>query len=391
MDLLGKVEIYIPTEAEVKSFPMWSLPKSVLRRIGLPVSVPEDAGTLADSPEGICICPAIVRRKGQKLVSHTGNGGTAHTSLLHTSEFRSGQMSFVCPNRTAYRVLKDTMPGKMVPGPTSHTSQLPQGSAPDKYEDSVVIYRGHVYLSTRRSNHSRRERRETREPKPSSHAAAPDGPKKRRRRSPQAHPHPGPGPGPDPDPADQELHRKKLRVTLPQTSQKPLKSLLPETESQSTTDQELRRHDNTPAACNVTPGEHEKESLFTHNNVDVSSSTAAHSPAGGEQAAEEEEAAGTEPAWCQPPPDVEVEEEEVNDDGADCELPDPDYEDVEPDYLHNEEVLGVSEQRESRGAASTSLQVEYDFKELAEEEKIARMKAKLRQSEAALLRMTEAE
>ncbi|KAA8591212.1 hypothetical protein FQN60_002155, partial [Etheostoma spectabile] len=202
-------------------------------RIGLPVSVPEDAGTLADSPEGICICPAIVRRKGQKLVSHTGNGGTAHTSLLHTSEFRSGQMSFVCPNRTAYRVLKDTMPGKMVPGPTSHTSQLPQGSAPDKYEDSVVIYRGHVYLSTR---------------------------------------------------------RKKLRVTLPQTSQKPLKSLLPETESQSTTDQ---------------------ESLFTHNNVDVSSSTAAHSPAGGEQAAEEEEAAGTEPAWCQPPPDVEVEEEEV--------------------------------------------------------------------------------
>ncbi|XP_034731740.1 uncharacterized protein si:dkeyp-110g5.4 isoform X2 [Etheostoma cragini] len=385
MDLLGKVEIYIPAEAEVKSFPMWSLPKSVLRRIGVSVSVSEDFGTLADSPEGICICPAIIRRKGQKHVSHAGNPGPGSTSLLH-SEFRSGQMSFVCPNRTAYRVLKDTMPGKKVPGPASHTSQLPQGSAPDKYKDSVVVYRGHVYLSTRRSNHSR-ERQETLEPTPSSHAAAPESPKMWLRRSPQAHP----DPDPDPDPADQELQRKKLCVTLPQTSQKPLKNLLPERESQSTTDQELR-HDTTPTACNVTPGEHEKD-LFTHNKVDVSSTTAAHSPADGEQqaAAEVEEEAGTEPGWFQPPPEEEEEEEVfVNDDGADCELPDPDYEDGEDDYLQDEEVLGVAEQRESRGAAraSTSLQVEYDFKELAEEEKIARMKAKLRQSEAALLRMT---
>ncbi|XP_031167313.1 histone-lysine N-methyltransferase SETD1B [Sander lucioperca] len=386
MDLLGKVEIYIPVDAEVKSFPMWGLPKSVLKRIGLPLSDSEGSGTLTDSPEGICICPAIIRRKGQKLVSHTGNGGTENASLLHT-EFRSGQMSFVCPNRTAYKVLKDTVPGKKVSAHTSHTSQLPQGSAPDKYKDAVVIYHGHVYLSTRRSNHSRSQR-ETREPKPSSHSTIPKRLKKRR--SPQAR-H---------DPADKELQRKKLRVTLPQTSIKPLQDLLTKTDNHSTTDQELL-HDNTPknppTACKVTHGEHEKD-VFTHKKVDVSSSTAAYSTADGEQAAAEE-AADAEPAWFQPPEEEEEEEEEeeqeANDDGAERELPDLDDEEAKADYLQIEKVLDIVEssswiERESRGAArtSTSLQEEYDFKELAEEEKIARMTAKLRQSEAALLIMT---
>ncbi|KAF1390943.1 hypothetical protein PFLUV_G00063350 [Perca fluviatilis] len=396
MDLLGKVEIYIPVDAEVKIFPMWSLPKSVLKRIGLPLSDSEGSGTLANSPEGICICPAIIRRKGQKLVSHTGNGGTENTSLLHT-EFRSGQMSFVCPNRTAYKVLKDTVPGKKVSAHTSHTSQLPQGSAPDKYKDAVVIYHGHVYLSTRRSNHSRSQRG-TRQPKPSSHSAIPKSLKKRR--SPQAR-H---------DPADKELRRKKLRVTLPQTSIKPLQDLLTKTDNNSTTDQELL-HDNmpekNPTACKVTHGEHEKD-VFTHKTVDVSSSTAARSDADGEQAAAEEAA---EPVWFQPQEEEEeeeqqqqqeeveeVEEEESNDDGAERELRDQNDEEAKADYLQIDNVGDIVEQsssqswigRESRGAAraSTSLQEEYDFKELAEEEKIARMKAKLRQSEAALLIMT---
>ncbi|XP_078109963.1 uncharacterized protein LOC144520171 [Sander vitreus] len=390
MDLLGKVEIYIPVDAEVKSFPMWSLPKSVLKQIGLPLSDSEGSGTLADSPEGICICPAIIRRKGQELVSHTVNGGTENASLLHT-EFRSGQMSFVCPNRTAYKVLKDTVPGKKISAHTSHTSQLPQGSAPDKYKDAVVIYHGHVYLSIRRSNQSRSQR-ETREPKPSSHSAIPKSPKKRRSR--QARP----------DPADKELQRKKLRVTLPKTSIKTLQDLLTKTDNHSTTDQELL-HDNTPenppTACKVTHGDHEKD-VFTHKRVDVSSSTAAHSTADGEQAAAEE-AADAEPAWFQPEEEEEQEqqeqEEEANDDGAERELPDLDDEEAKADYLQIEKALDIVEQssswigRESWGAAraSTSLQEEYDFKELAEEEKIARMKAKLRQSKAALLMTAQSE
>lgn len=71
-----------------------------------------------------------------------------------------------------------------------------------------------------------------------------------------------------------------------------------------------------------------------------------------------------------------------------------DMNNIQMDSGEPDNAVGVVEQsstqswtrRESQGAAgaSTSLQQEFDYKDLEQEEKIARMKAKLRKSDAAL-------
>ncbi|XP_074499224.1 uncharacterized protein LOC141772292 [Sebastes fasciatus] len=396
MDLVGNLEIYIPVEAEVKNIPLWSLPKSVLRRMDLPLSDQEGSRKLTDSPEGIWICPAVIRKKGQKLASHTEN-----MSSLLGREFQAVpgpfQMSFVSSNRTAYKVLKETMPGKSVSTHTSHGSLLPQGSAPQKYKAAVVIYHGRIYLSSKKRKRSRRQR-ETGEPQIESSRS------QTKCRSPQV----------CLEPADKKLRRKKLRATLPRTSPQQLKDRLTKTDHPSTTDQELL-NDNRPkekhTTMKVTHSENKKDVMIKRG--DVSSSTTGHSvpqstdrvlkaysrphrDTDAKQAAEE--AGGSEPAWCQPQGKQQQQEEEVaNNDGGECDNQDMGNE--EADYIQMDSgepdnIVGFVEQssncswtrREPEGVASsssTSLQ-EFDFKALAEEEKIAQMKAKLRRSEAAL-------
>lgn len=118
-----------------------------------------------------------------------------------------------------------------------------------------------------------------------------------------------------------------------------------------------------------------------------------HKDARGEQAAEE--AAGPKPAWFQP----QEEEQVANSDG---EIKDPGSEEADGTNQNSDmdgeikidNMFGMVEQssnqswtrRESQGAAcaSISLQQKVDFNALAQEEKIAQMKAKLRQREAAL-------
>ncbi|KAF3859945.1 hypothetical protein F7725_000200 [Dissostichus mawsoni] len=170
MDCLKKLEIYIPLEAEVKSIPLSSLPNHVIRRMGLP----SDPRPLSDSPEGIWIHPAVIRRKGQKLTSPTENG--ENMSSLLGKEIRGDpgpfEMSFVSANRTAYQLLRDNMPGKSISSDTAHAYPLPQGSAPQMYKDAVVIFHGRVYLSSR--SHSRRRRRKGKhEPQPASQVSIP--------------------------------------------------------------------------------------------------------------------------------------------------------------------------------------------------------------------------
>lgn len=155
MDVINSLEIYIPEEADVKNIPLWSLPNSVLRRMGLPFS--NASRSLANSPEGIWICPVVVRKKGQRPNLHTGSAIDNMTSVLGT-ELRSSRgpfrMSFVSSNRAAYEVLKGTTPS----APTCQTSLFPQDSAPRTNQDAVVIYCGQVYLSIRMPSRSHGQR-----------------------------------------------------------------------------------------------------------------------------------------------------------------------------------------------------------------------------------------
>ncbi|XP_068454520.1 uncharacterized protein si:dkeyp-110g5.4 [Clinocottus analis] len=381
MDFLDKLEIYIPVEAEVKSIPLWSLPKSVLRQMGLPLSGFKGSGKLADSPEGIWICPAVIRRKGQKLAPHAGNGMIENLSSLMGREFRANpgpvQMNFVSANHAVYKALKDTMPGKKGPAHTSHASTLPRGSAPQTYKDAIILYNGHIYLSIRNPNRSR-SKPETSEQQLASQSSIPStsaisSKSLKKRRFPQASHEPA------------EPQRKKSHVILPQTS-KQLKDRLTKPENHSTTDQELL-NDNRPKEKRTTPkaahGESKKVTL--HKGSDVSSTTTAHhvpqsagsvhkadgrrhKEADGEQAAEE--AAGTEAAWFQPPGEQETEEDDANNDGGEC---------GEPDDMVGlvEESGNQSWTPQGAARASTAMHSEFDFRQLAGEEMIARKKAKL--------------
>lgn len=172
MDLRDIMEIYIPVEAEVKTVPLWSLPNSVSRRMGLLMSNSNCSKELKNCAVCIWISPAVIRRKGQKQAAHTENEVKEDMVSLLGRKTQSGsgslRMSFVTSNRTAYRVLMDTMPGKTVAAP----SQLRQGSSPQTCRDAVVIYNSQIYLSIRKPNRSQNQR-EAREPQPASQSCAP--------------------------------------------------------------------------------------------------------------------------------------------------------------------------------------------------------------------------
>ncbi|XP_010785161.1 uncharacterized protein isoform X2 [Notothenia coriiceps] len=254
MDHLKKLEIYIPLEAEVKSIPLSSLPNSVIRRMDLP----SDPRPLSDSPEGIWIHPAVIRRKGQKLTSPTGNCENMTSLLGKETRGDPGpfEMSFVSANLTAYRLLRDNMPGESISADTAHAYPLPQGSAPHMYKDAVVIFHGRVYLSSR--NHSQKRRRKGKhEPQPASQASIP----KNKRRSLQA----------SLEHANIELQGNTSCFIRPQKSQKQQEDVLTNTDNHPTTDKELLHEEKKKSTtCKVTQSKNKKRS-------DVSSSKTAHS------------------------------------------------------------------------------------------------------------------
>ncbi|XP_076598249.1 uncharacterized protein LOC143327663 isoform X2 [Chaetodon auriga] len=304
MDLFASLEIYIPVEAEVKSIALKSLPNSVVRRMSLPLFDTDGSRMDTDSQEGIWICPAVLRKKGQRPASHAGNGTMENISSLIDREFRSPRgplrISFVSSNRTAYRVLKDTLPGKKVSAHTPHSSLLPTGSAPRTYQDAVIIYRGCIYLSIRKPRESKSQRKKC-EPQPS------------------------------------DMSSKSQEELLNDNSPK-------------------KKH----TTCKVPHSENRKDA--THKGRDVSSpKTALSLP-------QSTDSVHNLLSHCS----KVTREEQAAEEAAS----------PEPEQSSNQSWT----RRESEVAAcvSTSLQQEVDFTELAHEEKIAQMKAKLRQSEAFL-------
>ncbi|XP_033943157.1 uncharacterized protein [Pseudochaenichthys georgianus] len=335
MDHLTKLEIYIPLEAEVKSIPLSSLPNSVIRRMGLP----SDPRPLSDSPEGIWIHPAVIRRKGQKLTTATGNGENM-TSLLG-KEIRGDpgpfEMSFVSANLTAYRLLRDNMPGESISADTAHAFPLPHGSAPQMYKDAVVIFHGRVYLSSR--NHSGKRRHQGKhEPQPASQASIP----KNKGRSPQA----------SLEQANKELHGNTSCFIRPQTSPKQQEDVLTNTDNHPTTDQELLHEEKKKSTtCKVTQSKNKKRS-------DVSSSKTAHSVLQSSAAVHKvdnpshgDPAADPGPSWLQP----------------ECETQD----------LGSEESHCLQLDSNANNMAATEEQSR-EFDLLAKEEEISLLQAKLR-------------
>lgn len=163
MDMLERLEIYIPVEAEVRSIPLWSLPNSVLRRMGIPRADTDGSRKLSDSPEGIWICPAVLRRKGQKAASSVGQKTCENILSLMSTEFQAApgpfRMSFVSSSHAAYNVLKDlnnALTGTSVSAHPYQTHLSPPCSTPQNYRDGVIIYRGRIYLSIRKPRHSQR-------------------------------------------------------------------------------------------------------------------------------------------------------------------------------------------------------------------------------------------
>ncbi|KAF3696412.1 hypothetical protein EXN66_Car012090 [Channa argus] len=355
MDLRDKLEIYIPGEAEVMSIPLRSLPNSVLRRMGVPLVDFNGSKKLTNSPKGIWICPAVIQRKGQKSTSHTEK----MLSFLDR-EFRATpgpfRMLFVVSNPTAYKVLKDIVPGNKVSPHLCCTSSLPQGLASRTYQTAVVVYAGQIYLSIRRPSRSQGPR-DTHEPQSASCSSAL---------------------------STARLSSKSQKKELPNDNE-PKKKL---------------------TRCKVTHGENKKG--VRRKVRDVSSSKTARSvpqstdgvhrvdrhcdkDARGEQSTEE--AAVQETDWAQ------SQEEVANNESSECEIQDRasgeaqstlQNSDLDSNLQSDGSEAGQSGthswmRREPLGAAcaSTSIQNDFDFKELAQDELIARTKARLRQNEAA--------
>ncbi|KAM3617763.1 uncharacterized protein V6R79_010764 [Siganus canaliculatus] len=142
------MEIFIPVEAEVKSIFLGSLPKSVFKHIER-----ESSSKLAESPVGIWICPVVLQKKGQKQTSHPGSSKEQNLSWPIDIAVGSCRMSFVSRNRTAYSVLKETIPGPKSTAHTSNTLMLTPCSASQTKESAVIIYQGHIYLKVKKNSH----------------------------------------------------------------------------------------------------------------------------------------------------------------------------------------------------------------------------------------------
>ncbi|XP_054904689.1 uncharacterized protein LOC129371863 isoform X2 [Poeciliopsis prolifica] len=161
MEECGDWEINIPVEAEVKTVPLKSLPKSVIGKIGLPVSEGDPARKQSDSTDVTWICPAVVRRKGQESVSGSGRH-LADEVLSFVGSQVPGcplKMSFISSNRAAKDVLKNISPGRR----SSKEELLSRDSALLADDDAIVIYKGQIYLCIRRTK-KRTSRRKKRQP-----------------------------------------------------------------------------------------------------------------------------------------------------------------------------------------------------------------------------------
>lgn len=151
MELLENLEVFIPANAEVKIVPLRSLPSSVQRRMG---SLPSSSWQPADSLEGVWICPAHLRVRGQRSVEKRSGkeeeDDDAKQLVWQQSQALTGpmRMSFVTASRSAYNVLSSGMlPRRAV---SAATAAAAVGRAAKTHQDAIVVYRNRIYLALKR-------------------------------------------------------------------------------------------------------------------------------------------------------------------------------------------------------------------------------------------------
>ncbi|XP_053281337.1 uncharacterized protein LOC128442788 [Pleuronectes platessa] len=172
MDSLNRLEIFIPDEADATTINLCSLPAVVLKRMGFPLHDSKDSKKLA-----IWISPAVLRRKGQKLLSNTGKDALESASSLLGRRFRHLTGPFKMPiyssNRAISNMLKDMNQGKTLSTCKSPTSLCPRGSPPQNGFSAIVIYHGCIYLCISKNNPSK-----CRKDTPSTHSVSSESQKK---------------------------------------------------------------------------------------------------------------------------------------------------------------------------------------------------------------------
>ncbi|CAN9500700.1 unnamed protein product [Ophioblennius macclurei] len=155
MDVLNKLEIFVPVEAEVKNVPLNSLPRSVQRRINLRLPHPEGSSSSSDPLEGTWICPVYLRMRGPRAAPCLASSTTENLSSVMISQVHSLKtplkMSIVSPNKAAYNVLRGTGPARLTPRPP----RSPQTIMASGCREAVVVYRGRIYLSIKRQTRRR--------------------------------------------------------------------------------------------------------------------------------------------------------------------------------------------------------------------------------------------
>lgn len=153
MEVCSEWKVFIPVEAEVKIVPLWSLPNSVLRRIGLPISDSNSSRKPTDSPDVIWICPAAIVKKGQEPASCEGRHAAENVLEFLNTKFQARplKMFIVSSNQVAKDVLKNIFAGK----PSFKEELLHYDSAPPANQNAVVVYNRQIYLCIRKARRKR--------------------------------------------------------------------------------------------------------------------------------------------------------------------------------------------------------------------------------------------
>ncbi|CAL8324923.1 unnamed protein product [Merluccius merluccius] len=151
METPDGLEIYVPKDALVGSVNLWTIPACVLRQMGLPR--PPTRSSSSTSPKGTLISPVLVRKRTR--CAAPGVGGTLWSmrrELAAAEKSSPLQIPFVTSNKTAFGVLRDVSSSR---GRRS-SCRVPRTSPPPRMDqDAVVVYKGRVYLSMKKPKRRR--------------------------------------------------------------------------------------------------------------------------------------------------------------------------------------------------------------------------------------------
>ncbi|KAJ8016449.1 hypothetical protein DPEC_G00007320 [Dallia pectoralis] len=156
VDILQNFEIYIPKKAEVKTTPIETLPNSMLTRMGVPCS-PGNRVTRRSALLATWISPVVIRERGCSQDSPTENGTKNNLASLVNLESQDAMdpllIPFISSSYTAFNVLSEFLPSKQNLRRETRTvdTPLPQGHPPIPRQDTIIIHHGRIFLSIKKT------------------------------------------------------------------------------------------------------------------------------------------------------------------------------------------------------------------------------------------------